>query len=197
MEVPWTTYVVHSLQFLLGGVFLVAATAKVREPSRFISTLRKYELVPYALCGPVAAMVMAAESFVAISLLWGWAVEIGVSIAGSLLAVFAVAVGINLRRGRVVPCGCFGSVSEQISSRTLARIGLLILAVAGLIAMLTATRTSSGLAILVRDGAGGLGQVALILAFAAFLLVLGAWVLHIPELKALLHQQFDGDVKGA
>lgn len=185
-------YVGPAVQLLLGVVFLAAAVGKLRRPSRFVLTIRGFELLPSILSGPAAGALVALEAFVGISLLSGWGLRISVPIAGGLLVTFAIAVGINLSRGNVVPCGCFGSPSERISTRTLARLGLLMLAVVILtVAQLSANPSPLTITSLVVGGAGGMLRLALMTALAAFLAALAAWALHIPELRVLLRRSLE------
>lgn len=199
MSAELASYVSNSLQVVLGTVFLVAAVGKLRKPSRFVAALRGYELVPSMLSGPVAAGLMVIELLVGISLLSGWSLDVGVVVAGGLLLSFFVAVEINLRRGRLVPCGCFGSASERISPRTLARLGLLMLAAIGLaVVQLLSSPSPLNVASLATEGIGGLQRLVLTAAFAAFLTVLAMWVLHIPEVRALLRRRpMERDVERA
>ena len=185
MTDEWSVWLASSLQILLATVFLIAGTMKLKRPSQFVVALRNYELIPSALSAPVALMVVAIELFVAFSFLSGWAFDVSVPVATLLLLAFEVAVGVNLRRGRVVPCGCFGSVSERISVRTLARIGLLLIAVIGLIAVRISNPARLNIASLITEGIGGLEQLVFTTAFAALLLVFGTWLLLIPELAVV------------
>lgn len=180
-----TVYFGHSLGLLLASIFFVAAVTKVRRPSRFVAAVRDYELVPRGLSAPLAGAVVAAELFVAASLFSGWALSAGILIANVLLLVFAIAVGVNLRRGHVVSCGCFGSSTERISWRTLGRIGLLMLAGIGLAVLRLSGTVSPNVSDLVTDAAG-LQQLALTAALASLLVMCGAWLLHLPEMAAVL-----------
>lgn len=185
MTDEWTVWVAQSLQLLLGTVFLAAGVTKLKEPSQFVVALRNYELIPRALSGPVALVLVMIELFTAISFLTGWALEVGVPVATAFLLTLAVAVCINLRRGRVVPCGCFGSRGEQISGRTLGRIGLLLVAVIGLAGVRLSGAARPDVASPITEGMRSLEQFALTATFAALLLVLGSWLLHIPELTGV------------
>lgn len=180
-------YTGAAVQLLLGVVFVAAAVTKLRKPSRFVLAVRGYELIPSSLSGPVAGGLVALETFVGVSLLSGLGMQISVPMAGGLLVTFAGAVGINLSRGNIAPCGCLGSASERISTRTLARLGLLMLAV-GVLALVQLSANPSPLTsgTLVVDSAGGLQRLVLATAVAVFLAVLATWALHIPELKVLL-----------
>lgn len=190
MSAGFVSYVSDSLQIVLGTVFLVAALGKLRKPSRFAAAIREYELVPSVLSGPLAATLVVVESLVGISLLSGWSLDVGLPVAGGLLVIFAVAVGINLRRGRAVPCGCFGSDTERITPRTLTRLGLLMLAAVALAGLrLLWSPLPLNVASLATGGTSGLERLAATAGFAAFQAVLAMWILQVPEISALLRRR--------
>ncbi len=182
----WLVHVGQSLQLLLGLVFLVAGLTKLRQPTQFVGALRAYELIPSILERPIAAAVLALEILVSVSFLTGWALSASVPAASVLLLAFAAAVGINLRRGRVVPCGCFGAVGERISPHTLARIGLLLVAGIGLVAVRVAISDPLDAVSLIGEGVYGLEDLTYTAASAGFLLIFGMWLLRMPELAVVL-----------
>lgn len=190
MSASLAEYTGAALQLLLGAVFFVAAIGKLRNPARFEDAIRGYALVPSMLSGPVTGGLLVSEVFVGISLSSGWALTVGVPAAGALLLIFSVAVGINLSRGRNVPCGCFGSEAEHISRRTLARLGMLMLAVVVLAAIrLLANPAPISVGVLIADGTRALERLMFTAALAAFLALLATWALHIPEMRVLLARQ--------
>jgi hypothetical protein len=189
MSGSFVEYAGNSIQLLLGAVFLAAAAPKLRHPYGFVVALRGYELVPSMVSAPVAGGLVASEAFVGISLLSGWALAVGLSVAGGLVATFAIGVGINLRRRRDIACGCFGSDSERISMRTLARIGLLIAAVAVLASIrFVANPAPMNAASLIADGSRALERLMFTAAFAALLAILATWALHLPEMGVLVRR---------
>lgn len=106
---------------VLALVFARSAAHKVAEFSFFSATLGDYRLLPALFIGPAALVLTAAEA-VAIALLIVPDVrEIGATLAGSLLLVYAAAMGINLWRGRFrIDCGC-GGPGQMISWALVAR----------------------------------------------------------------------------
>jgi hypothetical protein len=125
------------LQILLGGVFLFAATSKLRRPAAFRATVARYDLVPAALVSTVAYLVLALELLLGIAFLTGVALWLAVPLGLVTLVAFGAATSVNLRRGNLVPCGCFGDDEEVISARSVVRVGLLTAALAGLAGLLT------------------------------------------------------------
>lgn len=176
-------YVGHSLQLVLGMVFLVAAVAKLRSPSLFVAVLSKYELFPAALSGVVARGLILVELLIAASLLSGIATAVAVPASGLLLLGFTIVVGSNVRRGRVIPCGCFGSASELVSPRTLARLVMLMGATA-VIAVEQASPTWTPMKV-----GASLERVLLTVVLAAFIVITATWLLHVHEVRALLQRR--------
>lgn len=187
MTARWAVDLGHSLQLLLASVFFIAAVTKLRRPSRFVTAVRDYELVPAVLTPLIAAIVVASELVVAGSFFTGWALDPGIVVANVLLVVFAIAVGINLHRGHVVSCGCFGLSTERISKRTLGRIAMLLVAAIGLAVLRMTGTPLSNISNLVTNGAG-FQQLLLTAALAALLLVAATWLLHVPELTVVFRR---------
>ncbi len=92
----------------------------------------------------VATAVLAAEVLVVLALAAGavlgviqpdrpWALP-GLLGAAVVLAVFTAGQAVALRRGRVVPCACFGRVDDTVRPASLVRNAVLLLgAVAGVL----------------------------------------------------------------
>ena len=187
MDGGWDVYLGHSLQVVLGVALLAAGATKLRQPGRFAAAVGGYEVVPPRLAAPSAVAVMGSEVLVGLALLSGRGVAVAAPAAGALFAAFAVAVGINLRRGASVPCGCFGSADERVSPRTLARLGLLLAATTVLVIV---GAVSGGVPLdvarLAADGRAGFERLVATLAIGAFLSAMGVWLLHVGELAALV-----------
>jgi len=105
-----------ALTLALGLAALLAASAwhQLARPHEWLSVVRNYQLLAPALSAPAAAGVIVGELIVAAGLMWPPArTRAGVACA-ALLGLFAVAMWINIRRGRTeIDCGCFGSRSTQ------------------------------------------------------------------------------------
>ena len=187
MSDRWPVYLGQCLQIVLGVVLLAAGLAKLRQVSRFAAAVRGYQVVPPRLAGPVAVIVLGGEVLAGLALLSGRGVGVAAPAAGALFAAFAVAVGINLRRGTSVPCGCFGAADERVSPRTLVRLGLLLAATTALIAVQAgADGTPLDVAGLAADGRAGVESLVATAATAAFLAVMGVWLLHVREVAPLV-----------
>ncbi|HZX17815.1 MAG TPA: MauE/DoxX family redox-associated membrane protein [Pseudomonas sp.] len=91
-----------------------AATHKLRAPARFANQLEAYQLLPQALVSPIARLLPLLEAGLAFALLVPAARHFAALGAAALLASYALAIGINLWRGRRdIDCGCAGPQQEQ------------------------------------------------------------------------------------
>lgn len=113
-------------RFLIGLIFLLSASAKARDTSAFALAIRDYDILPSRLAQAAAFTIIFSEGYVGlchiVNVLLGGAIQFALT----LLLIFGVAVSINIRRGKILPCYCFGgSTDDSTSTLTLARIGLL------------------------------------------------------------------------
>ena len=97
---------------LLAGAFALlfasAAFHKLLDLGRFTAAFRAYELVPPALSG-LALLVPLIELAITAALLATRSRPFGAVAGAALLLTYAVAIGVNLRRGRRdLDCGCGG-----------------------------------------------------------------------------------------
>ena len=98
-------------------VFATSAGAKVRHHRELAGVVANYRLLPEALAAPAAWIILTLEILAALSLASGVRLEAGAALAIALLCVFALAMGINLARGRrEIDCGCFQSGLRQTLS---------------------------------------------------------------------------------
>jgi len=110
------------LRLGLGGLFVFAGVAKLRDPSGFATEITNYHLLP-SLAPWLAVSLPTAELAIGAALLVGtrpW-LRAGALAAAALLAVFTVAVAQVVARGIDVSCGCFGSESGPVTIVTVFR----------------------------------------------------------------------------
>jgi hypothetical protein len=119
-----------AIRTLVALVFLTAAWGKARNRLVFQGVVANYRLLPDALVVPFALALPPIEALVGVSLPFGLFSPWSELAAGGLLALFALAMGINIARGRRnIDCGCFQSALKQTLNWTLvARNGVLVLA---------------------------------------------------------------------
>lgn len=145
-------------------VFATAAAGKLRHRHELAGVVANYRLLPQPLAAPAAWTVVGLECLSALSLASGVRLELGAALAVGLLCLFALAIGINLARGRrEIDCGCFQSGLRQRLSAALIVRNLLLAAM--MTALFGATGPLSGPLQWV-DGLGaGLAAYALYRAF--------------------------------
>jgi hypothetical protein len=125
-----------TLRVGLALLFAVAAGHKLADLGHFRATLADYRLLPAALAGPAAALVLAVEAAIAVALVTPAERAVGLVSAAALLVAYGAAIAINLARGRrELDCGCAGpAVRRPISGRLVARnAALAAVALAGLV----------------------------------------------------------------
>jgi putative oxidoreductase len=166
-----------ALQLSLGGIFLFTGVAKLLHPFDFMRSVAAYAILPTGLVRLSALGLIMVEGFLALAFLTGWLTEIALPLAAIVLVAFLVAIGINLRRGRRIPCGCLGGASETISPRALGRLLLLLTAV------LLLSLTKWGGSATPKPGEIYTVDTAFV---AAFLVLTATWLLSLPEVITLI-----------
>lgn len=168
----WLQVAVAS-QISLGIVFLLSVLPKLRRPLAFARSVIGYEILPDKAASAFALILIPVEAFLAVAFLTGWLTDIALPLAAVMLLMFLVAVGMNLRRDRRVPCGCFGDASERISPRTLARLLLLLIVVLLLIAFKAVNASWPDLGAMIA-GAAARTDLLPTVCLAAFLILAAA-----------------------
>lgn len=114
------TEVALAIRVLVSLVFLTAAYGKLRHWTAFQGVVANYRLLPEALVTPVAYVLPPVEALLGTALPLGLGSPWPEAGAAALLMLFAVAMGINVARGRRhIDCGCFQSALKQTLSWTL------------------------------------------------------------------------------
>ncbi|MCK0197909.1 methylamine utilization protein MauE [Ancylobacter sp. 6x-1] len=108
-------------------LFAGAAFSKLRHGEEFFGVVRNFRLMPEWLARPFAAALPWVELATAIGLAVPATAAHAASVAGLLLALFGVAIGINVWRGRTaIDCGCFrGGLKQSVSGRLVLRNAVL------------------------------------------------------------------------
>lgn len=167
-----------------GLVLLVAAATKFGSPEALARVIQRYDLVPDRWAALAARALPSTELLLGGLLLTGWAMAYAGIAAGALFLTFAVAIAINLLRGRAdIPCGCFGP-SEHASlewSYVVRNVLLAGCAASGAIA-----RGSSATAPLMQSR---IDHLSALLAGAA---ALACWWLATTSTQLLRRASFDG-----
>lgn len=111
----------------LSLVFLRGLLHKFGSYAEFVGNVRDYRLIPEALVPGAAGALVGLELLTAIGLVIPQTRITAALVAAGLLALYGVAIAINLQRGRTtIDCGCGGG-GQGISSLHVVRNGLLLL----------------------------------------------------------------------
>lgn len=157
------------LRSFLALLFAGAAYSKLRHQEEFFGVVRNFRLMPEWLASPFAAVLPWVELAVAIGLLFDPAVPYAAAAASGLLLLFALAIAINVARGRkAIDCGCFRTGYKQPLSWLL--VGRNAVLAAGGLMLVAVTEGSRSVTLVdVTTGAMAAG-VALMLYFTVGLL---------------------------
>ncbi|HUA26065.1 MAG TPA: MauE/DoxX family redox-associated membrane protein [Steroidobacteraceae bacterium] len=138
---------------LLGAlVFAAAVAGKIRHRHELAGVVANYRLLPEPLAASAAWMIVGLECLVVLSLVSGVRLVAGATLAIVLLVGFALAMAINLARGRrEIDCGCFQSGLRQRLSMALVARNILL---AALLTPLLAARAPGTVALQWVDGLG-------------------------------------------
>lgn len=112
---PWLTI---RVQLVLGAIFVIAALPKIADPPSFTHMIYNYRLVPSSLINISALVMPWVELLAGLALILGVWKAAARTVTGILLAIFIIAISINLARDNAIDCGCFkvadrGKTHEQ------------------------------------------------------------------------------------
>ncbi len=102
----------------VGGLFLAACLAKIRDPEAFALAVNRYRILPGEFVNLVAVFLPWLELTSGLALVAGsrrWRAAGAFFITGMLL-VFTVAIALNLVRGIEASCGCFTTRADAAVS---------------------------------------------------------------------------------
>jgi Methylamine utilisation protein MauE len=101
-----------SARTVLAGLLAAMAVGQASDLDGFEASLAGYRVVPGALLGPSARLLVVAEAVAAVALIrrWRGGEVLGLTVAGlwTVAGVEAFARGLSLRN-----CGCFGTQLAQ------------------------------------------------------------------------------------
>ncbi|MDQ1741949.1 MAG: hypothetical protein QOE23_288 [Pseudonocardiales bacterium] len=120
-------YLELTCRVLLGVVFAVSVTGKLRDAAAFTDATRRLLPMRWASRDRVIANSVGAVEFIVVALLaYPGTSRLGFALAAILLIAFSVAIRAALRRGVHAPCRCFGASDTPLGRRHLVRNGLLL-----------------------------------------------------------------------
>ncbi|MFI6041828.1 MauE/DoxX family redox-associated membrane protein [Nocardia sp. NPDC051321] len=179
---------------LIGRVFLMvtiggAGVSKIGDRLRFTEAIMEYRVVPVGMAIILGRWLPVAEIAAAALLAAGIATAAGALFVAVCMIAFAIAMALNLIRGRRIECGCSASSSLRVSWLLVGR-NLLLAVVAGLLVAdaLRADVTGMQMVIAVPSGVGGVEvAVVLITCIGLLGLALVRRALQLRSLIAYLH----------
>jgi hypothetical protein len=106
--------VLLTARYVVAGIFTISAFAKLMRFHDFVAVVAGYRLLPSWAVPPAAVAIPLLEALVSLGL-WTQALPaVSSGAAGALLAIFTVAIVVNLVRGRTeIDCGCLGPLLRQ------------------------------------------------------------------------------------
>jgi len=112
-------------------LWLTGAAHKATSFARFCVTLREYRLLPPGLARAFAMAIIGVEIALGIGALVPVARPMALIGSSALLVLYAVAIGVNLSRGRRhIDCGCMGAAHRPSLSGWLVWRNLALAAIA-------------------------------------------------------------------
>lgn len=135
MESSWPSLVAGVATAFTAILYARASLHKLFDLTAFSGFVEDYQLAPRAWSKSIAVALALLETTIVAALVAPMTRPFGLLIGAALLAVYAGAMAINIRRGRsYVECGCGGPV-QPINGATLMRNGaLMAMALLGLVA---------------------------------------------------------------
>ncbi len=114
-------YLALILRLYIAGMFIYAGMYKINYAAEFAETIASYRMVPYWGVHFMAVTLPWIELICGIMLVCGIRVRSCIVVIGILLMMFTIGIAVNLLRGAPISCGCFQTLEDAISWRTLAR----------------------------------------------------------------------------
>jgi len=105
-------------RIILGGVFIYASIDKIAFPENFANIIRGYNLIPESFVGLSAFVLPWIELIIGIMLVIGLFIKESSIIITSLLSIFLFAIIIQVTKGPIEDCGCFGKMPFFSSSNS-------------------------------------------------------------------------------
>ncbi len=103
------------LALLVGAVFIYAGVLKVMDPLRFASDISNYALLSWSLGVRVAFYLPWLEILLGLALISQRLFAGAIVLTGGLILVFIGATIWARAKGIDVSCGCFGTVSSNLT----------------------------------------------------------------------------------
>lgn len=183
----------------LGLFFLPSAFGKLANQRAFIRGTVDYDILPPNVARIVGRLLPWIELAIGLALVLGILLPISGILAAGLLVVFAVAVGINLHRGRAISCNCYGIASTAtIGWGTVVRNAVLSAAAVGVASLAWLSQSSPWTSVwssdwaFIRTPLDAL-MVALLVSWGVLLVGLIEWAIDVYAKVSTLRSQRHGE----
>ncbi len=114
-QFAWGFLVRRTLAVLAGAVFVYAGVLKAEDPMRFASDINNYAMIPWALGVRLAFYLPWLEIFCGLALIFHRLFSGAIVIAIALMLIFIGATIWARAHGIDITCGCFGTVSSNLT----------------------------------------------------------------------------------
>src|SRR5262249_41035239 len=129
------------LAILVGALFIYAGVVKLVDPLRFASDITNYDIVPWSVAVRLAFYLPWLELLCGLALVFHRLFSGALALTITLMVIFIGASVITKARGIDVSCGCFGSISGNLSFTWHLVLDFVLLAI--LVALWLQSRRSS------------------------------------------------------
>lgn len=115
---PYTTL---AIRLYIGGLFIYASMYKINYTAEFAETIANYQVVPYWAVNALAIVMPWLELISGLLLVAGIRSKAAAALISGLLALFTILVVVTLARNIPIGCGCFHSLEDPMSWKTIVR----------------------------------------------------------------------------
>ncbi|MBU1002959.1 MAG: DoxX family membrane protein [Proteobacteria bacterium] len=114
-------YLALAFRLYLGGLFIYASVYKIQYPAEFAEVIAGYQMIPYWLVKTIAVLMPWVELVTGLLLVIGVRSKSAVLVIGGMLVMFTLALGYVLIADIPIGCGCFTSLEDEVSWKTVVR----------------------------------------------------------------------------
>lgn len=109
-------YTIVIARWMLAGILLIAGITKLFDREGFIQAVELYRVLPARLTRVFALCLPYLEVISGFGLLVGLWTRAATMLAIALFVSFAIAIAINVARGKDLDCHCFGKLRQEKTS---------------------------------------------------------------------------------
>jgi uncharacterized membrane protein YphA (DoxX/SURF4 family) len=130
-NIKYGNRLVTAVRIFLGVLYIYSGFFKALDISGFAKIISLYDILPQALIPYTAIIIPFIELVTGLFLLIGLRIKASAFISILLLAVFTIAITINVVRGNTFNCGCFElerfGITEKVGVPLIIRDTVLLL----------------------------------------------------------------------